>query len=66
MKFTFTVEIEVDRVEGKFAARDEIAEELLNEIEGNAPTEVYGVGADGDSTYEVTDYSVTEVDGKKP
>ncbi len=59
MKFTFTVEVEVQRVEGKFAAKDEIADYLREEIEGMDPGEVDGVGADGDSRYEITVWSVS-------
>jgi hypothetical protein len=60
MKFTFTVTVEVERVEGKFASRDEIADYLREEIEGAIPGEVDGVGADGDSRYDVTDSTVED------
>jgi len=59
MKFTFTVEVEVQRESGKFAARDEIEEELRDAIEGADPGSVDGVGADGDTTYEVIEWSVS-------
>jgi hypothetical protein len=59
MKFTFTVEVEVQRESGKFAARDEIEEQLREEIEGANPGSVDGVGADGDTTYEVIEWSVS-------
>jgi hypothetical protein len=58
MRFTFEVTVEVERLEGKFASRDEIEQYLFDEIEGAAPSEVSGVGADGDSTYEVTSFVV--------
>jgi hypothetical protein len=61
MRFKFEIEIEVQRVEGKFASRDEIEEFLQNEIEGALPSEVDGVGADGSTTYEVIDSSVSAV-----
>lgn len=60
MKFTFTVEVEVERVEGKFAPKDEIADQLRDAIEGANPGTVDGVGADGSTTYEVTDFSVSD------
>jgi hypothetical protein len=59
MKFTFTVEVEVERESGKFAARDEIEAELRDALEGSDPGEVSGVGADGDSVYTVADWSVS-------
>lgn len=59
MKFTFTVEVEVERVQGKFASRDEIAEQLREAVKGADPGSVDGVGADGDSEYEVTSWEVS-------
>lgn len=58
MKFSFTVEVEVSRIEGKFATRDEISEYLQEELDGMNPGEVDGVGADGESRYEITDWSI--------
>jgi len=59
MKFVFTVEVEVERVQGKFAGRDEISEQLLEAVEGADPGSVDGVGVDGDSEYEVTSWEVS-------
>ena len=59
MRLTFTVEVEVERVQGKFASRDEISEQLLEAVEGADPGSVDGVGADGDSEYEVTSWEVS-------
>lgn len=59
MKFTFTVEVEVQRIAGKFAARDEIEEQIREAIEGADPGSVDGVGADGDSEYEVVAFEVS-------
>lgn len=58
MDFTFTVTATVDRVEGKFASRDEIEGELREALDSANPGEVSGVGADAMSTYEVTDWEV--------
>jgi len=58
MRLTFTVEVEVERVQGKFASRDEISEQLLEAVEGADPGSVDGVGVDGDSEYEVTSWEV--------
>lgn len=60
MRFTFTVEVEVERTEGKFASRDEVSEALVEAIESADPGSVDGVGADGTSTYEVVSFDVTE------
>lgn len=54
MRFAF--EIEVSRVEGKFASRDEIGEHIASEIEG---MDISGLGADGESTYQIE--SVTDI-----
>ena len=60
MKFTFTVTVEVERIEGKFAPKDEIADALRDEIESANPGSVDGVGADGDTSYEVTEFTVED------
>ena len=58
MAYRFTIEVEVERVEGKFAPRDEIADALISACEDAS---LYGLGADGASEYEVV--SVEEVPG---
>lgn len=60
MQFTFTVTAEVERVTGKFASREEIAEQILEALEGADPGSISGVGADGSSEYEVTSFDVQE------
>lgn len=59
MRFVFLVEVEVQRDEGKFASRDEVAEQLQEAIESADPGSVDGVGADGASTYSTVDWSVS-------
>ena len=56
MKFTFTVEAEVERTAGKFAARDDLEAVLREMIEGANEGEVDGVG---DTNYEIVDWSVS-------
>lgn len=63
MKFTFTVEVEVERTTGKFASRDEIAEQILEWIEGCNEGEISGVGADCESEYEIAEWSAGEAAG---
>lgn len=58
-RFTFTVEVELERTEGKFASRDEMAEAIIDMLEG-AEDGVYGIGSDGDSNYEVSNWEVSE------
>ena len=59
MRITITVEIEVERVSGVFTSKDEITESIVEEIESANPGSVSGVGANGDSEYEITDWSVS-------
>ena len=59
MRFSFTVEVEVERASGKFASREDIAEVIQEWLEGANEDEVYGVGSDGDSTYIVSEWTVS-------
>jgi uridine phosphorylase len=52
MKIQFTIEIEVERVQGKFASKDEIAEAIADMLEGANEGSIDGVGADGESTVQ--------------
>jgi len=65
MRVSFTVHVELERTEGKFASKDEIRDFIRDEIEGMNPDCVDGVGADGASSYEITDWSVEDMDDKK-
>lgn len=58
--FSFTITAIVERESGKFASRDEIADEIINELEGADPGYVSGIGADGDSEYTIIDWTVEE------
>lgn len=57
--FIFTVEVETNRVEGKFATREEQEEQIMEALDGANPGSIEGVGADGDSSYEIADWTVT-------
>ena len=59
MRFTFTVEVEVERTQGKFASRDEISAAVVEMLDGADEGTVDGVGADGDSEYEIVSWEVT-------
>ena len=58
MRVKFTVEAEVERISGKFASKDEIEGEIQQALDEANPGSVSGVGADGDSEYEVNDWTV--------
>jgi hypothetical protein len=60
MKITFTVEVELERVQGKFASKDEIAEQIADELGAADPGSVDGVGADGESEYEIVSWEVSQ------
>jgi hypothetical protein len=66
-RFTVILEVEVERTEGKFASRDEMAEAiqeaLANVGEGES---LSGLGADGDSEYEIISSVVVEVSDETP
>jgi len=57
--FTFTATVELEREQGKFATRDEMAE-AIEWLEGADEGSVYGIGADGDSTYNTTLWEVEQ------
>jgi hypothetical protein len=62
MHFTYMIEVEAERVEGKFATRDDIGGQILEEIEGADPGNIFG---EGDGEYEITQFEVTEVEAAK-
>lgn len=58
MRIKITVEVEVERIQGKFAPKDEIEENILDAVESANPQSISAIGADGTSEYEVTDWMV--------
>lgn len=60
MQFKYQVEFTIERVSGKFASRDQIQQVLMEALE-EIDIDLSGLGADGESEYEVTDSSVTEL-----
>lgn len=60
-KFTIQVTIELERESGKFASRDEMAEALVDAIDSSDPGSLDGLGADGESTYTITDWTSEEI-----
>lgn len=59
--FEFKVTVTTERTEGKFAPRDEQAEQINIMLEAANEGSIDGIGADGESTYEITDWSVEEL-----
>lgn len=56
MRFTFRVEVEVDRMEGKFARRDELGDQLIDAIDCADPGELEG---EAGGQYTVSSWTVT-------
>jgi hypothetical protein len=52
MMIELTVQVQVERVQGKFLSRDAIAEDLIEAINGANPDSI----AIDESEYEVTDW----------
>jgi len=46
---------ELEKVDGKFASNDEIAEIIAAELDSSNPNEIV---TEGDATYEIVDWSV--------
>ncbi len=60
MRMTFTVDVDVERVSGKFASREEIADPIREALEGANIGGVSGVGADAASEYEIVEWEVSD------
>lgn len=64
MRFVFVVEVEVERDEGKFASKDELADQLIEAIESADPSSLDG---DEGGVYSITDWTVErDVNAEKP
>ena len=59
-RFTIIIEVELERTQGLFAARDEMVEQIIEAIEGADPGTVDGIGSNGDSSYDVVFWEVNE------
>jgi len=57
MHFTFVIEVDAERTEGKFASREDIGEQIQSELEGADPSEIEG--GDG-GRYEISSWEVSE------
>lgn len=63
MHFTFIVEIDVEREQGKFATRDELREQLQQALDDANPGELTG---ESEGQYNVASWEVTEQEQPKP
>jgi hypothetical protein len=61
MRFVFEVEVEVERDEGKFASRDELAEQIESALTDADPGTLDG---DAGGSYSTSSWSVAEIDQK--
>jgi hypothetical protein len=61
-EFRFEVVASVERTSGKFTPRDVLEGQLLEALEGADPGQLDG---DDDAEYEVTDWNVEALEGKK-
>jgi hypothetical protein len=61
-RFTVILEVEVERTEGKFVSRDELAEAIQEALAGAGEGEsMSGLGVDSSSEYEIISTEVVEV-----
>jgi len=57
MDFTLTVNVSVERTEGKFATKDELREQIIDAIDSANPQQIEG---ESGGQYEVTIWDVEE------
>lgn len=57
MRFTYTVEVEVERDEGKFESRDSLGAEIQQALEDADPGSITG---DNGGTYSTSTWEVSE------
>lgn len=57
MIFTYTVTVEVERSEGKFASREDLGDQIRESIEGADPGSLEG---ENGGQYDVTSFEVSE------
>lgn len=62
MQFEFTVKVEVERVEGKFAGRDELEEQIQEAIDGADPGSIEG---ESGGSYDVLTWDVSPIHNVK-
>lgn len=61
MRIRIVIEAEVERREGKFASREDLGDQLVEELEGADPGELEG---ENEGQYEVVEWIVTREEAK--
>jgi hypothetical protein len=61
VKFEFKVTVEAERVEGKFASREDLAGQIRDELENTNPGSLTG---ENDGEYDIVEWEVEEVGEK--
>lgn len=62
MRFEFVVTVEVERTEGKFSSREDIAAQIMEELEGADPSVIEG---ENGGQYETVCWEIEESPIKK-
>lgn len=57
MRFTFTVEVDLEHEEGRWASRAELADQIVNELENADPSSLDG---EAGGVYNTTVWEVSE------
>ena len=58
MHFEFLVSVDAERIQGKFATKDEVQEAIQAMLDEANPGSLDGLGPDGSTEYEIADWSV--------
>lgn len=59
MRFEYKISVEVERIQGKFATKDELSEQIEEELASADPGNLYSAD---DAEYEVTGWGVERTD----
>lgn len=57
MKLVFKLEVEVERIRGKFASREDLATAIIDEVDGQNPG---SVTTDSDAEYDIVEWFISE------
>lgn len=59
MIFEYKVRVEVNRIEGKFASREDLGSQISDELENANPSDLTG---ENDGQYEIVEWEVEEIE----
>jgi hypothetical protein len=62
--FKILVEVTTNHAQGKFASTEEQIASVIEDLENANPMSITGIGADGDSEYDIDEWLVEEVTTK--